>query len=187
MRTFALAMVSAFAFTASASAQSVHFKPPKDQPLFNDKGVTLEATGALAGLSGEDILVTLSASANVSAICINPGSNGTQPPGQNPAPITVTGSQAIPISRIKNGNTDFDVITEAPASPIPGAPGCPNPSWTEAIKDLQFTKATLEVIQPADSTTVVLSAVCLFQPATKDGVVPDNEVTCTVTAGPPPA
>src|SRR5690348_11369166 len=165
MRTFALAMVSAFAFTASASAQSVHFKPPKDQPLFHDQGVTLEATGALAGLSGEDILITLSAQANVSAVCINPGSGGTQPAGQNPAPITVTGSQAVPLSSIKNGNASFDVTTQAPASPIPGAPGCPNTNWTEAIKDLQFTQATLQVIQPATSTTVVLTAQCFFQPA----------------------
>ena len=70
-------------------------------------------TASFAGLSGEDILVNLSARADVTAVCINPGSGGQQPPGQNPAPITVTGSEPIPVTKIKNGNTDFDVKTLA--------------------------------------------------------------------------
>jgi hypothetical protein len=181
MRTFALAMVSTFAIAASASAQNVHLKPPKDNPMFTDQGLFLEATGAFAGLSGEDILVNLSARADVSAVCINPGTGGQQPAGQNPAPITVTGSEPIPVTKIKNGNTDFDVKTLAPSpNPIPGAPGCPNTNWTEQIVDLAFTQATLTVIQPATSTTVVFTAACIFTPATKNGVVPDNEVSCTI-------
>jgi hypothetical protein len=77
--------------------------------------------------------------------------------------------------------TKFENSGLAPSpNPIPGAPGCPNTNWTEQIVDLAFTQATLTVIQPATSTTVVFTAACIFTPATKNGVVPDNEVSCTI-------
>ena len=161
----------------AAYAQNVHLKPPNRPPTFVDQVLALEAVGNLAGLGEGDVVITLSAMANATATCTNPG-GGTQPPGQNPAPISVQGTQAIPDGEIKNGNVSFDVKTMSPATPIPGAPGCPNPNWTENITDLSFTSATITV-QQADTT--VLTVACTFNPATSNGPVPGNTVRCTVT------
>ena len=163
----------------TAYASNVHLKPPNSSPAFTDLGLTLRATGALAGLGGEDIVINMSATANATATCTNPAGR-TQPPGQNPAPVTVAGSQIIPKDEIKNGNVSFSVTTQGPVTPIAGAPGCPNPQWTEDITDLSFTDATITVEQPAP--TVVLTLECTFTPATTDGTVPAGDVSCTVTS-----
>jgi len=77
---------------------------------------------------------------------------------------------AIPEGEIMNGNLSFRVATQAPASTIPEAPGCPNPNWTETIDDLAFNNATIVVEQPPG--TVVLTVVCTFASPTEDGGVP---------------
>jgi hypothetical protein len=153
----------------AAFAQNVHLKPPSSTPSFIDNGLTLNAAGALAGLGNEDLVVELFASANATAICTNPAGQ-TQPPGQNPAPVTVAGQEAIPASSIKNGNTTFSVSTLAPTSPIPGAPGCPNTLWTETITDLRFTLALLEVEQPI-GTEVFAACFSLSGPSGTTGSV----------------
>src|SRR5215831_11575885 len=83
----------------AAYASNVHFKPPNSQPAFTDGGLILSASGTLAGLGNGDVLVDLTAEANPTGTCTNPAGQ-TQPPGQNPAPVQVTGSQAIPQSQI---------------------------------------------------------------------------------------
>jgi hypothetical protein len=163
-------------FGTVAYAQNVHLKPPNSTPAFTDLGLVLQASGALAGLGGGDIVINMSAEANATATCTNPGSGGTQPPGQNPAPVTVSGTQVIPESEIKNGNVSFTVRTTGPVTPIPGAPGCPNPQWTEDITDLSFTSANITVDQPAG--TLALSLTCTFDPATSNGLVPKQTVSC---------
>ena len=171
-----LSIAAAVGITASvAVASSVHLKGGKNaEPAFTDGGLTLNAAGELSGLGNGDVLVTMAATADVTATCSNQG--GNQAPGQNPAPITVSGSQAIPEEEIKNGNTPFNVTTVAPARIILGAPDCPNPNWTEEITDLSFTSATITVEQPPG--TLVLTVTCTFGSPTSNGAVPGSNVSC---------
>jgi hypothetical protein len=175
--TLLLAMLAMMALAvAPAMAASVHLKGGKNaEPSFTDHGLYLEATGALSGLGNGDVVVSLTATADVTSTCTNQG--GNQAPGQNPAPLTVTGSQAIPEDELKNGTTPFDVFTVAPSPVIAGAPDCPNPTWTESIDDLEFTSAIITVEQPEGN--LVLTVTCIFSQPTADGSVPGGNVSCT--------
>ena len=139
-----LFIVTMLASISVASAASVHFK--KRPPLtFSDQGLTLSATGALTGLGNEDVLITLTATADPTATCTNKG--GNEAPGQNPAEVTVTGSLSIPASEIKNGNLNFSVLTEPPEQPTAEEAGCPSDQWTAEITEMDFTSATITVEQ----------------------------------------
>lgn len=138
--TLALASLS----TSAVLAANVHLK--KNPPLtFTDEGLVLNATGALAGLGNEDVDITLTATADPTTVCTNKG--GTAAPGQNPAEMTVSGTQSIPVEETKNGNVKFDVSTLEPAQPTAEEAGCANSNWTAEITDLDFTTATLTVEQ----------------------------------------
>jgi hypothetical protein len=172
-----LAVLLAAALTASvASASSVHLKGGKNaEPSFTDGGLFLSAAGELSGLGGGDVVVEISATGNVTSTCTNKGSNPA--PGQNPAPITLTGTEVIPESEIKNGTTPFNVSTTSAPATIAGAPDCPNANWTESIDDVAFTSATIKIYQPAGM--LVLTVSCTFSPPTSDGPVPGGTVSCT--------
>jgi hypothetical protein len=164
--------------TPSASAASVHLKGGANaEPTFTDNGLTLTAAGELAGLGNADLQVSLAATGNPLADCVNPGSGEHRPPGQQPAEVTLTGSQSIPAGAIKNGNVPFNVTTNAPVSPVPGAPGCPNSNWIENITDVAFTSAIITVQQPPGTT--VLTVTCTFASPTSNGLVPGSNVSCT--------
>jgi hypothetical protein len=172
-----LTVLLLFALPVSAVfASSVHLKGGKNaEPAFTDLGLALNAQSELSGLGNGDVLVTITARADVTSTCTNKGSNPA--PGQNPAPITVTGSEAIPESEIKNGTTPFNVTTVAPSPIIAGAPDCPNTNWTESIDDLRFTSAVITIEQPVG--TLVLTVSCTFSQPTSNGAVPGSRVTCT--------
>jgi hypothetical protein len=177
MRRFTTAMLGlVLAATMPMFAQSVHLKGGANaEPNFVDQGLTLNTAASLAGLGNEDVLITLTATAAATSTCTNQG--GNQAPGQNPAEVTVSGSQSIPAEEIKNGNTPFNVTTVAPVTPIPGAPGCPNSNWRQDITDLSFTTATITVEQPAGN--LVLTVSCTFSSPTTNGAVRGADVTCT--------
>ena len=157
MRRLATAILSVIAVVAltisAASASSVHFKGGKNAgPSFADNGLTLSSNGELSGLGNGDVIVELIATGNPTADCVNPGNGEHRPPGQQPAAITLTGVDAIPEGEIKNGTTPFAVLTAAPVTPVPGAPGCPNSNWIQNITDVEFTSATITVYQPCSDT-----------------------------------
>jgi len=157
-------------------ASSVHLKGgPRAEPSVTDGGLFLNAAGELSGLGNADVRITLTATGNVTSTCTNNGGNAA--PGQNPAPLTLTGVVDIPEAEIKNGTTPFSVDTVTAPSTIAGAPDCANPNWTETIDDVAFTDATLTVEQPIG--TIVLQLACSFDPPTADGAVPSGNVTCT--------
>jgi hypothetical protein len=185
MRKIAIFLAMVLLFGTPAYAQNVHLKPPHKNPSFFDGILTLNVSGALAGLSSEDVLIVLTATADTTATCTNPA-GATQPAGQNPAPTTVAGGVSFPSTEIRNGNLPFTVTTNPPTTPIAGAPECPNPRWREDITDLSFTSATITVHQPAEDTTetVVLTVTCTFDPATVNGPVPDGDVICTANGEP---
>lgn len=167
------------AFGASPGlASSVHLKGGKNaEPAFTDNILTLAASGELSGLGNGDVLVTITATANPIATCQNPGNGEHFPAGQNPAPVTVTGSVSIPEEEIKNGTTPFAVETDPPVTRVPDAPDCPNSSWIEEIIDMQFTSAIITVEQPVG--TLVLTVTCSIDPPSSNGAVPARDVSCT--------
>jgi hypothetical protein len=160
---FVITTVALFAaLSAVAVAANVHFK--HGSPVFADQGLFLNASGALTGLGNGDVVITVTATGQPVATCTNPA-GATQPPGQNPAEVTLTGVQALPAADIKNGNLSFSVNTGSPTTPIPGAPGCPNRQWTENITDVVFAghPATITVYQPCADTTPPIACPIVLQ------------------------
>lgn len=136
---------------APAVAQSPHFVRG---PNYEDLGTQLQATGSVAGLGNENIDVILTAVGTATVTCTNPGGNVA--PGQTQT-ITATGEATN--LEVKNGRVNFTVTT---ATPEVSADACPNPRWTPTVTDVEFTSATLEIIQPAGSGIVVLTDTVTF-------------------------
>jgi hypothetical protein len=108
-------------------------------PDFSVDGLSLTATGSVAGLGNEDVTVTLNATGTATIIGRNPAGNVA--PGQT-REVNVSGQQVI--EDPKNGRVDFAVSTEPPTAP---EDVLPNKKWTAEITDVDFTSATLTVEQ----------------------------------------
>jgi len=149
-----LLAITAFGGLAStASASGVHITKAGVTFTADHNVLTLTASGQIAGL-GNGAIVTISATANPTTTCTNQGGNAA--PGQNPAPITLTGTTGVPDTGSKNGSRPFSVTTTPPTQPTDASDaGCPNDSWTAHIDDLCFTSATLTFQQPDKNGNLV--------------------------------
>ena len=154
-RLFLVSALTCIALIASASAafaQSGHFV---GTPVCTDEGTTVECTGKVAGLGGTTFEITVTAPGTASVECTNPGGNVA--PGQDTAVETsgTTGEQSTP----RNGQIRFTGSTLDP-EPLPPTPTCPNNQWTPDIVDVQFTDATITLLEDgvvSDTITVAVS------------------------------
>ena len=128
--------------TAVIYAANVHLK---GEPTVRDNGNTLTVCASLAGLGNQDITVTLTTTGEATAECVSPGGNVA--PGINKVPVTSTVSQTIRASSIKNGNVSFCQTTRNPGIVSSRAAGCPNNNWLARVLDIEFTSATITVVQ----------------------------------------
>jgi hypothetical protein len=99
-------------------------------PTFTDNGVTLTATGSIAGVGNNQFaVVTVTATVYVTTICTNPGGNVV--PGQS-------GAKTIQFSgKYKsdaNGRINFSVTSDLQK---PGL--CPNGNWRGEVTDVSFS------------------------------------------------
>ena len=150
---FACALVGLGLAAPSVEAAKVHFKKT---PVIVDNGLTLTASGALTGLGNGDVTITIIAEGSASVVLLNPSDQFV--PGQNRLPITVSGSQTISATEIKNGNVRFSVTTATPENPTPEEAGAPNDNWSAFIDDVIFSSATIIVQQGGKTvlkTTIV--------------------------------
>jgi hypothetical protein len=142
-----LALMALALAAVPALAQNPHFI---GTPQFTDEGTQLRATGSIAGLGNENIDVQLDATGVATITCGNPGNN-PDVPGQR-TELTVTGTQED--IEVKNGRAFFNVLTAAPTADP--AEVCPSRRWTATVTDVEFTSATITVIQPSGSGNEVL-------------------------------
>jgi hypothetical protein len=108
-------------------------------PTFTDQGTTLNVTGNVSGLGGQDLTATISATGVGDVTCTNPAGNVA--PGQA---TTVNASGTQSGIEVKNGRATFNVTTAEPTAPTNA---CPNRKWTATITDVDFSSATLTLRQ----------------------------------------
>jgi hypothetical protein len=108
-------------------------------PTFTDMGTTLNVTGNVSGLGNQNLTAVLSATGIASVECINPA--GNRAPGQDTS-VSTTGTQSN--IQVKNGRATFNVTS---AEPRVSSAACPNNKWRAVVTDVDFTRATLTLIQ----------------------------------------
>jgi len=166
-----LTVIALGGLASTAYASGVHFTKAGVTFTADPNVLTLTASGAIAGL-GNGAIVTIAATADPTTTCTNQGGNPA--PGQNPAPIILTGTTGVPDTGGKNGSRPFSVTTDPPTQPTDASDaGCPNDSWTAHIDSLCFTSATLTFQQPDKNGNLVtvLTKTFFFVPCLTSGSV----------------
>jgi hypothetical protein len=140
MRKLVIAMLTAFAvlLVPGIAQAAVVFH---SGPTATDLGTTLKVTGNVSGLGGEDLTATVNATGVGTVTCTNPAGNVA--PGQD---TTVDATGTVSGIEPKNGRATFTGITKEPTDPD-AAVVCPNRKWDATITDVDFTSATLTLIQ----------------------------------------
>jgi hypothetical protein len=153
--------------TSSAVGASPHFKKG-GTPTCSDTGTQLVCTGSLAGLGNETVFIDLSADAQGTFACVNPG--GNESPGQNKVPFKVASTTVIPSSDIKNGNLTFRAAAPlTPPTATAEQAGCPNPNWSTRLTNLEFSNVRLVISQGPTKETATVLFTC-----TSPGAVPES-------------
>jgi hypothetical protein len=139
--------VAALTLAPVGFAQSGHFV---GTPTCTDIGTQVRCTGKVAGLGGTTFQINVQAQGTASVTCTNPAGNVA--PGQSFT--TTTSGTGGPQPTPRNGQASFNVSTATPTAP---AGSCPNPKWTATVTDVQFTTATLTLVEDgtvSDTITV---------------------------------
>jgi hypothetical protein len=154
MRKIGIIAVLSLLVTALAAvpalAQSGHFVGTQ---TCRDIGTQVQCSGKVAGLGGTTFTILVSAQGTASVTCTNPAGNVA--PGQS-FTTTSTGTTG-PTATPRNGQASFNVTSATPTAP---AGSCPNPKWTATVTDVQFTTATLTLLENnvvVDTITVPVS------------------------------
>ncbi len=137
-----IAIATLIAGATALYAANVHLN---SAPAVTDNGNTLTVCATLVGLGNQDIHVTLIVTGEATATCVNPGGNVS--PGINKVPIQSTVTTTLKASSIKNGTASFCITTGDPGTVSSRAAGCPNNNWLAKVTDVEFTSATITVIQ----------------------------------------
>ena len=139
MRKMLAVLITALvvALLPTAAHAAVNFR---SGPTATDLGTQLRVTGNVSGLGMGDLTAVVNATCIATVECTNPGGNVA--PGLD-TEVDVSG-QASDI-QVKNGRATFNVVTAAPT--VTGAEACPNPMFTARVTDVDFTSATLTLIQ----------------------------------------
>jgi hypothetical protein len=157
-------VIAVAALTATAAiAASPHFKKGGTPVCNVSAGTTSKSTtcsASLAGLGGEDLLITVTTSGSAVYQCQNAGGNTA--PGQNrvlvgpvTAPTTISGDE------IKNGNLTFTTnpaVLTADDTVSGAAAGCPNANWTGVSPVLTLTDIALRIEQPVGTVLFTCTA-----------------------------
>jgi hypothetical protein len=145
-----VALAVALGLPSAAFAQSGHFVQTQ---TCRDSGTTVTCSGKVAGLGGTTFEITVEADGIASVECTNPGGNVA--PGQD-FEFSAEGS-SDELETPRNGQYRYTVETNETVAP---ADSCPNDSWTAEVIDVEFTTATITLLEDgvvSDTITVDVS------------------------------
>ena len=141
------------AMAPAAFAQNPHFI---SGPTCVDIGTQVRCSGKIAGLGEGPVTLVIDAVGVATVECANPAGNVA--PGQE---TTVQSGGTFDLGKPRGGQITFRNQTTAPPADPDPAEVCPNPKWDATITDVEFTTATLSVLQAGQ---LVLQETVAVQP-----------------------